>query len=62
MSTRLYQLHVYSDSEWQWFCDIVAPDHADALRQAISCVKPEHYFKRIRVEEMIVPVEKLPSP
>jgi hypothetical protein len=31
--------------------DITAESHAEALRQAISRLKPEHYDKPIRLEQ-----------
>jgi hypothetical protein len=62
MTTGLYQLYVNVEGRWQWVCDIVAGDHAEAFRKAVSCMKPEHYDKRIRVEQQELPKDKKPSP
>jgi hypothetical protein len=46
-----YQLYVKVDRRWERISDITAKSHAEALRQAISRLKPEHYDKPIRLEQ-----------
>ena len=62
MGAGLYQLYVHRNGRWQWSCDIVADDHAEAFRKAMTCLKPEDYANRIRVEQQELPEDKKPSP
>jgi hypothetical protein len=42
------------DSRWTWLCDIEAESHSEAFRVAMTCLKPEHYDKPIRLEQLVV--------
>lgn len=58
---KTYQLHVKLDGRWQWLCDIEAESHSDAFRQAVLCLKPEHYDKPIRLEQVMGAGERKPT-
>jgi hypothetical protein len=47
-----YQLYVKVDGRWVWLSDVKAQTHPEALRQAIGALKPEHYDKPIRLEQV----------
>ena len=46
-----YRLYVKVDGRWEEVCSIEAESHAEALRQAIACLSPDHYDKPIRLEQ-----------
>jgi hypothetical protein len=50
-----YNLYVKTNGHWQWVCSIVAENHPDAFRQAMTKLKPEHYSKQIRLEQELIP-------
>src|SRR5947209_2204086 len=37
-----YQVYIKTNGTWQWLCDIEAENHADAFRNALAALKPEH--------------------
>jgi hypothetical protein len=47
---KTYQRYFKVAGRWQWVSDIRATSHSEALRHAMSRLKPEHYDKPIRVE------------
>ena len=50
MSRNRYRLAVRVGQRWQPVCELDAETPADALRQAIACLPPEHFDKPIRLE------------
>ena len=52
MPVKTYELYVKVDREWKREGTIYARSHPDALRDAISHLKPEHYELPIRVEQV----------
>jgi CheY-like chemotaxis protein len=46
-----YQLYVRVGPSWEWVCEVAAPSHGEALREAITRLRPEHHDKPIRVEQ-----------
>lgn len=48
---RVYQLFVKMGRRWNWLCDLNAASHADAFREAMLRLEPEHFDKQIRLEE-----------
>jgi hypothetical protein len=57
-SMAIYELSVKIGGAWRWVCSIEADDHPKALRQAIGCLKPEHYSLPIRLEQEVPPPAK----
>lgn len=50
MSDCTYGLSVKVGDQWNLVCEITAASHADALRDAIARIEPEHDDKPIRLE------------
>ncbi len=46
-----YNLYVKGNGHWDFVCEIEAADHSEALRSAMTKLKPEHYSKQIRLEQ-----------
>jgi hypothetical protein len=38
--------------QWKRVCVIEAQSHPKAFREAILCIKPEHYTKPIKLEQV----------
>ena len=51
MSGNFYVLYVKLRAGWEQVCRIEADSHADALRVAAACLRPEHDDKPIRLEQ-----------
>ena len=51
-AAKAYQLYAKVGRRWVPVCTIRAADHAGALRQAIALLKPEHYDKPIRLQQV----------
>ena len=49
---KTYQLTVKVGAHWQRLCDIEAQSHREAFRKAMTLLKPEHYDKPIRLEQV----------
>lgn len=49
MAKKVYRLDVKAGARWRRVCTIEADSHAEALRQAIACLPPEHFDKPIRL-------------
>jgi hypothetical protein len=60
--SRTYQLYVKVAGRWTWLCDIQAATHADAFRDAMLCLKPEHYDKPIKLEAVETPADEPRTP
>ncbi len=50
--TNRYQLYAQVDGRWVWLCDIHASTHSVAFQKAMLFLKPEHYDKPIRLEQV----------
>jgi hypothetical protein len=51
MPGKSYALYVKSGGAWELVCRVDANTHADALRAAAACLRPEHADKPIRFEQ-----------
>lgn len=47
-----YELYARIGGRWEFLCRIDAAGHPEAFRQAMLCLKPEHYDKEIRLEQV----------
>jgi hypothetical protein len=50
-SRHRYQLYARVDGKWIWQCGIAAAGHADAMRQVIAWLRPQHDALAIRLEQ-----------
>jgi hypothetical protein len=49
---KQYELGVKINGRWKSLCQIEATNHTTAFRKAMLCLKPEHYDKPIRLEQV----------
>ena len=48
---NVYALYVKVDGAWEMICRVEATTHADALRVAGACLRPEHADLPIRFQQ-----------
>ena len=50
-AANLYILYAKMQGRWVWQCDLSASTHADAMKQVIAWLRPEHDALPIRLEQ-----------